>query len=97
MSDYQVDKIQSRGHWRVVVRPSTFVKDRVKNILDLKPLLESCAVKLRGWDFPHIDYRTEIEIGDDWVAQPVDWEMYIEYWRFYQSPLTLQLSLKSTI
>src|ERR671919_1952560 len=84
-------KIQTRGYWRVVIRPANFQQVRVKNVLDLKRILESSAVHFRGWDFPHVDYESDPEIGEDWVSQGIDWEMYVEYWRFYQSGQFLHL------
>ena len=90
MSDAHIDKIRSRGYWRVVISPSTFVDQRVPNILDLPRILQSCAVSLRGWDYPNIDSRAP-DIGEDWVGQGIDWEGYVEYWRFYQSGQFLHL------
>lgn len=80
-----IDKIRSRGHWQVVIHPSDFVEMRVKNILELKPLLEGISVNLRGWDFPHMDPHVEPHIDRDWVGQETDWEHYVELWQLYQS------------
>ena len=85
MTKSHIEKVRSRGYWRVVIRPATFNEKRVDNILDLQRILESCAVRLRGWDFPHVDQKTEPEIGQDSVSQNIDIEMFVEYWRFYQS------------
>lgn len=85
MTQSTAEKIRDRGYWRVAIRPTEFEQVRVGNILDLKKILESVSVNLRGWDFPHIDHKYETEIGQDWIGQHVDWEMYVEYWRFYQS------------
>ena len=91
MTESHIEKVRLRGHWRVVVRPTTFDEFRVENILNLPKILESCAVQLRGWDFPHIDHQTAPAIGTDSVSQNIDWEMYVEYWRFYQSGQFLHL------
>jgi hypothetical protein len=78
-------KIRSRGHWRVVIRPGTFVEKRVSNISDLYPLLQKTSVQLRGWDFPHLGTQTELHRDKDWMGQESEWEEYLEMWRFYQS------------
>src|SRR5581483_8451600 len=80
-----LEDIQSRGHWRVVIRPSTFVDPRVPDIVTLKPILEKIAVRLRGWDYPHVDDRTPVHIDLDWIGQEFSWQDYLEIWRFYQS------------
>lgn len=78
-------KIQSRGHWRVNIRPTVFKKDRIPEISKLFPVVERCSVSLRGWDFPHIDRRNQPHIDLDWVGQEIDWEHHLELWRVYQS------------
>jgi len=85
MNNSHIEKIKSRGHWRVIVRPSSFDKKKVENISDLKPILDRTQVSLRGWDFPAINSRRDVIIGEDWVCQSSDWNGYVEYWRFYQS------------
>ena len=42
-------KDSGSGYWRVVMRPTTFVERRVSNVIDLRNILKSCAVRLRGW------------------------------------------------
>jgi hypothetical protein len=80
-----LEKIRSRGHWRVVIRPGTFNKERVPNIAALYPILQKTSVQLRGWDFPHLDTQTKLHIDKDWIGQEIDWQQYLELWRFYQS------------
>ena len=78
-------KIRSRGHWKVLIRPGTFVANRIPNISELYPILESRSVQLRGWDFPYLDSKTPLRIDQDWIEQASKWEEYLEFWRFYQS------------
>ena len=40
--------IKSRGHWRVVIRPTTFVEDRVPDLDSLQRILENTSVNLKG-------------------------------------------------
>lgn len=85
VSDPLVEKIRSRGHWRVVVRPKHFVERRVPQAASLLPIIERCSVQLRGWDYPHVDRQGRSPRGQRWVGQGTDWSHYVEYWRFYQS------------
>jgi hypothetical protein len=84
--------IRSRGYWRVVIRPGSFVERRVSNISALYPLLQNISVQFRGWDFPHLDTRNEPHIDSDWVGQETDWSYYRELWRFYQSGQFVHIS-----
>jgi hypothetical protein len=64
------------------MQPSTFKQDRIANLLECEKMVEGCKVFLRGWDYPHIE---RIVSGQDYVWSEIDWEIYKEYWRFYQS------------
>ncbi|MGH9856990.1 MAG: hypothetical protein ACRD4B_04000 [Acidobacteriota bacterium] len=47
--------------------------------------MEKSSVRLRGWDFPHIDDTSKIHKEADWIGQELEWNEYREIWRFYQS------------
>jgi len=79
-----VNKIKSKGYWRVEIRPTIFDKQRVPNFSEVRELIQSCTVLWRGWDYPHWNAK-EIRNMSDWVESSEDWESYIEYWRFYRS------------
>lgn len=81
------DKVRSRGHWEVVIRPATFVADRVP-YEQLDEILPSVEVRMRGWPVPYIDHgRRTVLHGDDWVGQDIDGEVvdHYEAWRFFMS------------
>ena len=78
-------KIKSRGYWRVVIRPTTFVEDRIESLHSLRPILDRTSVNLKGWSFPHIDDFRELDKGPDWIGQEIVWGEIHELWRFYQS------------
>jgi len=84
MSSAIVEKIRSRGHWLVEIRPTDY-RVRIDNVTRLFPLVREHAVELRGWDFPHIDTRNQPVIGEDWAGQEYEWEHYLESWRLYSS------------
>ena len=80
-----LDTIRSKGYWRVVIRPNHFVEQRVEDIAALKPILEKSSVRLRGWDFPHVNGKGKAYPDRDSIAQEFEWKEYHEFWRFYQS------------
>lgn len=47
-------------------------------------LVKENAVRLRGWDFPHYNYKGAIR-DQKYVGGHVDWENHIELWRMYRS------------
>lgn len=78
-----VTKIRTRGFWRVVIRPSTFVPDRVRYEA-LEEIMRRAAVRLRGWDFPHFD-KGGLAYGMDFVGSETDWQHHLESWKFFQT------------
>lgn len=80
-----LEKIRSRGHWKVVIRPGRYVEKRIQNISALYAIVQKASVELRGWDFPHVDPHTKPHIDVDWVGQESEWQEFLEIWRFYQS------------
>jgi len=82
--DEVIDKIKSKGYWRVEIRPTVFEKLRVPTLSQVQELVQSCVVLWRGWDYPHWNDRT-VRNMSDWVQSWEDWEHEIEYWRFYRS------------
>lgn len=89
-----IEKIKSRSYWRVVVRPRKFLKERVKNLSSLYPIIQQTSVGLSGWgwNLPHLE-ETKPKLGLDWVGQETDItfpDSIIESWRFYQSGQFMQ-------
>jgi len=80
-----LEKIRSRGYWKIVIHPASFVEKRVENISDLYPILQKITVELRGWDFPHLDPHIRYRTDNDWIEQISEVNQYLEFWRFYQS------------
>jgi hypothetical protein len=79
-----IDKIKSRGYWRVEIRPTVFEKLRIPTFSRVQEVVQSCKVRWRGWDYPHWNADT-VRNMSDWVESSEDWTQYIEYWRFYRS------------
>jgi len=79
-----LQKIKSRGYWKVEIRPTKFDKLRIPTLSKTQEVIQSCVVTLRGWDYPHWNHKN-IQNMEDWVDAWEDWEEFIEYWRFYRS------------
>ena len=79
------DEIRSRGHWSVRIHPARFNPKRVADYGSLRSIISRTAVRLRGWDFPHIGDFHDLKHGLDWIGQETDWQYYREAWRLYQT------------
>jgi hypothetical protein len=64
-----IEKIKSRGYWKVVIRSSIFLEDRIRELSLCKKLVRDNKVRLRGWDYPHYDREIEPDSGLDYVEQ----------------------------
>lgn len=80
-----LNKIRTRGYWRVVIRPATFREKHLPNYSELFQIVARNSVRLRGWDYPHIDYRKQPVREADWVGQEYECQDEIEVWRLYMS------------
>ena len=80
-----LEKIRSRGYWRVIIRPYSFVEKRIADRSELLHILEKTSVGYKGWNFPHIDGWRGPDEGPGWIGQEISWDCIRELWRFYQS------------
>jgi len=87
-----IDKIKERGYWLVRVRPDAYEPDRVEKLADLERAVRESAVSLRGWDFPHYDYKQPPARSQEGVQQELDWEHFVEMWRATRSGQFVSLS-----
>ncbi len=83
--DDVLSKVKSRGYWSIIVRPTTFVAERVPDLDVLRAIVPRCQVRMRGWYFPYVDQGARIAIGSDWVSQSTDQGHHVGLWRLYQS------------
>src|SRR3990172_48041 len=80
----RLKKIRSKGYWKVIIRPTVFELRRVATLSEVRELVRSCIVSLRGWDYPHWNEQELSNVGE-WVESGEDWSQHIEFWRFYRS------------
>lgn len=89
MATTLIDKIKSRGYWRVTIKPTQFNEHLIPSISECRRLIEESKVSLRGWDYPHLPRVGEgLDNGVDWIEASTEsmiWIPILEYWRFYQS------------
>ena len=76
--------VRTRGHWEVVIRPTSFVEHRLERS-ELNETIVRNSVDIRGWDFPHISRHESSHIDVEWVGQQVNWEHQLQIWRMYRS------------
>lgn len=83
-----VEKIQSRGYWRVNFQPVVYAQ-KIPALGACRDIVERNAVRLRGWDYPHFSRRNDerggLETAENYYLGWVDWENHIEFWHMYQS------------
>ena len=80
-----LEKIRSCGYWNIAIHPNEFVPERVDRVSKLYPILRNTSVRLRGWDFPHLNPMLDPRKEDDWIEQEFGGAPFLEIWRFYQS------------
>jgi hypothetical protein len=80
-----IDRIRARGHWHVVIRPTSFQQFRIPSITDLYPIIEKCSVRLRVWDYPHVEPRDRVEYHNEYILEVYESDNVLQYWRFFQS------------
>jgi hypothetical protein len=71
-------------HWRVIIKPQVFRRDRIASLKDCWHTVERCRVPWSGWDYPYIHKENRAE-GPDWIASWCESSWRDEYWKFFQS------------
>ena len=79
------EKIKSRGHWVVRIRPEQYASNPSHSLRHLERAVQESAVALRGWDYPHYSSQSPPVRSVDYVEQTLDWQHYVELWRAYRS------------
>jgi hypothetical protein len=79
-----LESIRSAGHWRVLIRPTRFEGELFPSLSEAWKSVDKAVIRLRGWDYPHIDDPNRINQGDR-IESWVDWQDHREFWRVYLS------------
>ena len=79
-----LEKIHSKGYWRIVIRPTIFDKERIPTLTKCREIIDDAVVRLRGWDYPYFD-NSQIINNVDSIAIGVEFMHHIEFWKFFQS------------
>jgi hypothetical protein len=87
-----VEKIRSKGYWRVVIRPQNYNNECLSDLSECRDILRSSVVSLRGWDYPYYDFN-KIKNTQEYITSLCDFDEVgiSEYWRFYKSGQFLHL------
>ncbi len=84
-----VESIRSRGYWRVNFQPLRPAVNGPLSLHQCSHVVQSNAVRLRGWDYPHFPQRSADDSGldrmNDYVQGWIDWSGHREFWRMYAS------------
>ena len=82
-----LEKIKSRGYWKIIIHPATFDQARIENTAELHRILQKSYVQYpkRRWEFPHYHASAPVQEANDWIGRESEREVYLELWRFYQS------------
>jgi Putative DNA-binding domain len=92
ITDPLIEKIQSRGFWKVIIRPTKFIEERIPDFTMLYPLIQKTSVNLRGFSFPYTGGDMKYQSGNDWVGEEFEWDWVHEAWRFFQSGQFVHIS-----
>lgn len=88
MSQEVVEKIKSRGYWRINFQPIIYVKEKI-GLEECLSVVKRNKVSLRGWEYPFVAQRTGSDMSlipcNNYYEGWVSWYGYNEYWRMYQS------------
>jgi len=73
--------------WELIVYPSNYETERIKNLPEVEGMLRKDQVELRGWPFPHIPRDIRSAAFNSGFQAFVDSPDIRETFRFYQSGL----------
>lgn len=79
-------RIHETAYWRILLHPTEYDPQRLPTLKDCRAAVEAASVRLRGWDYPHIDPPPYDYVYDNgWIQSGSDFGNHVELWRFYQS------------
>lgn len=82
---FEAQDVRGPG-WHLEARPLRYVARRIDTAKQLRAVRDENVVRLRGWDFPHVDSHSDQQF-DHGVQSVTAWTSYIEAHRLYYSGL----------
>lgn len=76
------DVIKKGGYWKINIRPTSYVENRIDSPSKCEEYLRSSKVSLRGWDFPHI---STLKSGQKFIQSSEYFGGHEEFFRFFKS------------
>ena len=80
----RMERILSRGYWRIIIRPTHYKKDKIKDMKECEAALKRNLVSIRGVGYPPMNSR-ETHTKEDYVKSSQDYMSLIYMWWFFQS------------
>jgi hypothetical protein len=88
MQDGLLERIRSRGYWRINFQPNSLNSEKL-SLAQCRSAVEGSSVNLRGWDYPHVPQQNNDRGGvlpsGDFQEGWINWWNHIEFWRMYRS------------
>ena len=79
-------EIKSVGYWHVVIRPDSFIPNRINSFSNAEEIVRSSTVRFRGWPYPYFPENGEqVSRHEDYIQGHSDFARYWELWRLYLS------------
>lgn len=79
-------QIKSAGYWHVVIRPDSFISNRIDSFSNAEEIVRSSTVRFRGWPYPYFPENGEqVSRHGDYIQAFSDYARYLELWRLYLS------------
>lgn len=74
--------IKKGGYWKINIRPTSYVENRIPSPSKCEEYLRSSKVSLRGWDFPHI---SNLQSAQKFIQSVEEFGGHEEFFRFFKS------------
>ena len=98
MNEKLIDLIKGRGYWRINFRPIALPSPE-HSLTECQDVIQRTAVRLRGWDYPHIPSSFNESQGIDRLETCIQawssWSWHLEFWRLYTSEQFLHYTANS--
>ena len=78
-----LEDIKKKGYWKIRIIPGSARQDRF-SMSKLRDLIGVCKVRLRGWDYPHLDPEHTRNFSE-YLQSYCQFLEHYEIWRFYKS------------